>query len=76
MPRRKNTSWIAGDVRVGKVWVLYSTNRQFCFVDEISAGYFGKGFRCGCVHCEPQLVLPEPPFMPRHGEVQAGQQKG
>ncbi len=76
MPARKRSLKIDGTIKVRKVWVLYSTNRQFCFVEEISAGFFGKAYRCGCIRCEPDLVLRDPPFMPRQGEVQAAQPKG
>jgi len=73
MPARKRLLKIDGTIKVKKLWVLYSTNRKFCFLEEISAGYFGRSYRCGCTACDPQLTLPEPPFMPRPGEVRASQ---
>jgi len=75
MPARKRLLTIDHTIKVKKLYVLYSTNREFCFLEEISAGYFGPSYRCGCTACDPQLVLPEPPFMPRQGEVQGGQPK-
>lgn len=62
MPRSKNTK--RQDVRIEekKVWMAYSTNREYCFHEEIRAGFFGPNTRCGCTSCDPQLVLPTPAF--------------
>jgi len=51
-----------------KIWILYSSNREFCFLDEIRLGYFGPNYKCGCVGCDAQLVLPEPAFTLRLDE--------
>lgn len=68
MPRKKKTYKLDHQVVSKKIWILYSSNRQFCFLQEIRLGYFGPHHRCGCVHCDPELVLPEPPFMRRPSE--------
>ena len=75
MPRKKKSYTLAHKVVKKKIWMLYSSNRKFCFLDEIRLGYFGPNYRCGCTKCDPQNVLPEPPFKPRPDEVQAGQPK-
>ncbi len=73
MPARKRFSQLDGKTKVKKSWVLYSTNRTFCFLDEIQLGYFGVNYRCGCKNCDPQLVLPEPPFTPPPDQGAAAQ---
>jgi len=75
MPRRRESSKVKHEVVSKQIWVVYSTNRQYCFAEEIRAGFFGPCHRCGCTACEPVLVLPEPPFMPDRPEVEAGQPK-
>lgn len=67
MPKRK--FYKADKVFSKKIWILYSSNRQYCFLDEIRNGYFGPNHRCGCLKCDHQLVLPDPSFMPRPGET-------
>jgi len=76
MPRRRSSANVEHTVVSKKIWVVYSANRQYCFAEEIRAGFFGPCHRCGCTACDPLLTLPEPPFMPRQGEVLAGQPKG
>lgn len=76
MPKRRSSAKVEHTVVNRKIWVVYSTNRQYCFAEEIRAGFFGPLHMCGCTACEPVLVLPEPPFMKRHGEVRAGQPEG
>jgi len=68
MPRKKETYKLAHNVLSKKIWVLYSSNRAFCFLEEIRMGYFGPNHRCGCEKCDPRLILPIPPFMPRPSE--------
>jgi len=75
MPRKKKLAEVAPISGVTKAWVLYSTNRQYCFQGEIDRGFFSRSYRCGCVHCDPDLALPEPPFTPPHPGVYAGQPK-
>lgn len=64
MPRNKK-----GYAASKKVWILYSSNRQFCFLHEIGRGYWGPHYKCGCIKCDPHLLLPEPAFISRPGET-------
>ena len=73
MPARKKHYRLERPVVVKKIWILYSSNREFCFLEEIRLGYFGPNYKCGCMKCDAQLVFPEPPFTPRPGEVRAAQ---
>ncbi len=75
MPRKKKSYTLAHKVVSRKNWILYSSNRQFCFLNEIQLGYFSPNYSCGCATCDKQLVPPEPSFTPRPGEVRAGQPK-
>lgn len=75
MPRKRLSEKVDHVVVRTKIWVVYSTNRQYCFAEEIRGGFFGPGHRCGCTACEPVLALPEPPFTPRHAEAEAGKPK-
>lgn len=65
MPRRRQSTKVDHTVVSKKIWVVYSTNRQYCFAEEIRGGFFGPNHRCGCIACDPTLVLPEPDFMRR-----------
>lgn len=76
MPRRKQSAKVDHVVVAKKIYVVYSTKRTYCFAEEIRAGFFGPCHRCGCVACDPLLVLPEPPFMPRQNEQGAWETKG
>lgn len=64
MPRKRSSSKVAHSVVSKKIWIVYSTNRAYCFSEEIRAGFFGPNHRCGCQACDPVLVLPEPEFTP------------
>ncbi len=75
MPRNKKSYTLSHPVVSEQIWILYSSNRQFCFLDEIRQGYFGPHHRCGCMKCDRQLVLPEPSFTQRLDEVTADRRK-
>jgi len=62
MPRRILHAKVEQKLIVLKKWIVYSTNREHCFKDEIARGYFGSGHICGCHACDPQMVLPLPHF--------------
>lgn len=72
MPARKKHYKFENPVVEKKLWILYSSNREFCFLEEIRLGYFGPNYRCGCAKCDPQMVLPEPSFTQRLDEAMAG----
>lgn len=55
--------------RVAARWMVYSTNREHCFKEEIASGYFGPNHSCGCKWCDKQLKLPMPIFTQLPGEV-------
>ncbi len=73
MPQRKREYKIPHRAQKGKVWILYSSNREFCFLGELQRGYFGVSYRCGCSKCDPHLVLPDPRFTPPPGPAKAVQ---
>ncbi len=75
MPRKRESVKVEHRILSRAIWVVYSTNRQHCFLEEIRGGFFGPNHRCGCTACDPQLTLPEPGFMPPDPEVRAGQPK-
>lgn len=50
-------------------WIVYSTNREHCFAEEISKGYFGLNHQCGCNVCDRQMELPMPVFTRLPGEA-------
>ncbi len=62
MPRKKKNYKVMPMMK--QCWILYSTNREHCFLDEIRLGYFGPRHHCGCKYCDPQLVAPKPQFTP------------
>ncbi len=69
MPRRTNNPRALSPGAKPKVrWVVYSTNREHCFAEEISKGYFGLNHQCGCNSCDKQLELPMPVFTRLPGE--------
>ncbi len=76
MPRKRQSANVEHTVVIKKIWIVYSTNRQHCFAEEIRGGFFGPNHRCGCTACEPVLVLPMPQFTTPSPEIQAGQPKG
>lgn len=55
--------------KVKAQWVVYSTNREHCFKEEIQKGYFGSNHCCGCTSCDKQMQLPMPEFTRLPGEV-------
>ena len=71
MPARKKHYKIEHLAVAKKIWILYSSNREFCFLEEIGLGYFGPNYRCGCMKCDAQLVLPEPSFTQRLDQAAA-----
>ena len=62
MPKRKVHATVESNVVVKKIWVVYGKQREECFAEEVKAGLFGGGCRCGCFKCEPQLKFPEHSF--------------
>ncbi len=62
MPKRILHARIEQKTIVVKKWFVYSTNREHCFIDEISKGYFGPEHVCGCTRCSPEIELPQPLF--------------
>ncbi len=75
MPTRKRVGRIEPRVISRRIWVVYSTNRQYCFLEEIKGGFFGPNHRCGCEACDPALALPMPRFTQPLGEEAEGQRK-
>ncbi len=73
MPRKRESAKVEHRVLSKKIWILYSTNRQYCFLEEIREGFFGPNYRCGCTACAPVLALAEPRFTQPPGQVRAGQ---
>lgn len=71
MPKRKKEILRAlpPDAKVKARWMVYSSNREHCFNDEIQRGYFGSDHYCGCRSCDPQLEIPTPIFTRLPGEV-------
>ncbi len=64
MPRTKKVKQLLTIVpKKQKKWILYSSNREFCFLAEIEAGLFGNSHSCGCRKCDAGLELPQPDFM-------------
>lgn len=76
MPTRKKHYKLEQPVVAKKIWILYSSNRAFCFLQEIRLGYFGPNYRCGCRKCDAQLVLPDPSFTQRLDEASDHQREG
>lgn len=69
MPRGKSHSRSDVTAVQKKIWVLYSSNRQFCFQQEIHEGVFPSGYACGCSGCMPTMELPKPEFTRLRGEA-------
>ncbi len=75
MPIRKRVARIEPRVISQKIWLVYSTNRQHCFLEEIRGGFFGPSHRCGCESCDPLLALPIPEFTQPPDGAAAGKTK-
>lgn len=75
MPRSKKKYTLTHQGGAKKAWILYSSNREFCFLDELRLGYFGPNYRCGCAKCDAQLILPKPSFTPRLDESRTDRQE-
>ncbi len=65
MPTRKKHVKVELPVIARKIWILYSSNREFCFLEEIRMGFYGPNYRCGCKKCDKQFVLPGRSFTQR-----------
>jgi len=62
MPKRKILKEKEIEVTtVNKLWIVYSTNRDHCFLDEISRGLFPQTYTCGCNACFQELPRPAQP---------------
>ena len=62
MPRRILHAKVEQKTIVVKKWFVYSTNREYCFKEEIEQGYFPSSHVCGCNACSPKMELPPPLF--------------